>query len=172
MVMLGDTFYIEEMNFKALQKRSKKTEVSEKTGKFKKKMRFGKTIARRSPASFVSILSRKVTALGGTFIKVKTSSFKASQYDHKADKCKKKDLKERWHIFDDDTKVQRDLYSAFLLMNSDLLGLKSERATCLNTFEQFYKFHEEEIKKIENENRGILNSGIKLKVKKPEECAA
>ena len=172
MVMLGDRFFVEEMNFKALQKRAKKTEVSEKTGKYKKKKRFGKTIARRSPAAFVSILSRKVTAFGGTFIKVKTSSFKASQYDHKADKCKKKELKERWHRFDDGTKAQRDLYSAFLLMNSDLLGLKSDRATCLNTFEQFFKLHEEEIKKIENENEVILNSGIKLKEKKTAECAA
>ncbi|MDR7079207.1 hypothetical protein J2Y03_004265 [Neobacillus niacini] len=172
MVMLGDTFYVEEMNFKALQKRAKKTEVSEKTGKYKKKKRFGKTIARRSPAAFVSILSKKVTALGGTFIKVKTSSFKASQYDHKADKCKKKELLERWHRFDDDTKVQRDLYSAFLLMNSDLLGIKSDRVSCLNKFEQFYKFHEEEIEKIENKQEVILNSGIKLKGKRPEECAA
>ncbi|MEH6992488.1 transposase [Neobacillus drentensis] len=172
MVMLGDRFFVEEMNFKALQKRVKKTEISEKTGKYKKKKRFGKTIASRSPASFVSILSKKVKALGGTFIKVKTSSFKASQYDHKADKCKKKELKERWHRFDDDTKVQRDLYSAFLLMNSDLLGSKSDRATCLNTFEQFLKFHEEEIKKIENNKEEILNSGIKLKVKKTAGCAA
>ena len=172
MVMLGDTFCVEEMNFKALQKRAKKTEVSEKTGKYKKKKRFGKTIARRSPATFIRILSKKVTALGGTFIKVKTSSFKASQYDHRADKYKKKELKERWHIFDDGTKVQRDLYSAFLLMNSDMLGLKSDRVSCFNTFEQFYKFHEEEIEKIENEHEVILNSGIKLKVKKTEGCAA
>jgi hypothetical protein len=172
MVMLGETFYVEEMNFKALQKRAKKTEVSEKTGKYKMKKRFGRTIARRSPAAFVSILSRKVTALGGTFIKVKTSSFKASQYDHKADKCKKKELKQRWHMFDDGIKVQRDLYSAFLLMNSDLVGLKPDRASCLNAFEQFLKFHEEEIKKIKNENEVILNSGIKLKVKKTAGCAA
>jgi hypothetical protein len=172
MVMLGDRFYIEEMNFKALQKRAKKTEISEKTGKYKKKKRFGKTIARRSPATFVSILSKKVTALGGTFTKVKTSSFKASQYDHKADKYKKKELNERWHRFDDDTKVQRDLYSAFLLMNSDLLGLKANRAICLNTFDQFLKFHKEEIMKIENDNEVILNSGIKLKVKKTAGCAA
>ncbi len=172
MVMLGDRFFVEEMNFKALQKRVKKTEISEKTGKYKKKKRFGKTIAHRSPATFVSILSRKVIALDGTFIKVNTSSFKASQYDHKADKCKKKELKERWHTFDDDTKVQRDLYSAFLLMNSDLLGLKSDRATCLNTFERFFEFHQEEIKKIENKNEVILNSGIKLKVKKTAGCAA
>ena len=172
MLLLGDTFYVEEMNFKALQRRAKKTEVSEKTGKYKRKKRFGKTIAHRSPATFVSILSRKVTALGGTFIKVKTSSFKASQYDHKADKCKKKELKQRWHMFDDGIKVQRDLYSAFLLMNSDLLGLKSVRASCLNTFEQFYKFHEEEIKKINDKNEVILNSGIELKVKKTAERAA
>ncbi|MEH7272362.1 transposase [Neobacillus vireti] len=171
MVILGDRFFVEEMNFKALQKRAKKTEVSEKTGKYKRKKRFGKTIARRSPSAFVSLLSRKVTALDGTFIKVKTSSFKASQYDHKADKCKKKELKERWHIFDDGTKVQRDLYSAFLLMNSDLLGLKCDRETCLNTFEQFLTFHEEEIKKIENDNEVILNSGIKLKAKKTAGCA-
>jgi hypothetical protein len=172
MVMLGDRFFVEEMNFKALQKRAKKAEVSGKTGKYKKKKRFGKTIARRSPAAFVSILSRKVITLGGTFIKVKTSSFKASQYDHKADEYKKKELKERWHIFDDETKVQRDLYSAFLLMNSDLLGLKSDRMSCLNSFEQFIKYHEEEIKKIENDNEVILNSGIKLNVKKSLGCAA
>ena len=172
MVMLGDTFYIEEMNFKALQKRAKKTEVSEKTGKFKKKKRFGKTIARRSPAAFVSILSKKVTALGGTFIKVKTTSFKASQYDHKADKYKKKELKERWHLFEDGTKVQRDLYSAFLLMNSDLLGLKSDKASCFHTFESFFNYHEEEIKKIENKKEIVLNSGIKLKVKRTAGCAA
>ncbi|WP_342433345.1 hypothetical protein [Neobacillus sp. FSL H8-0543] len=172
MVMLGDTFYIEEMNFKALQKHAKKTEVSKKTGKFKKKKRFGKTIARRSPAAFVSILSKKVTALGGTFIKVKTSSFKASQYDHKEDKYKKKELKERWHLFEDGTKVQRDLYSAFLLMNSDMLGLKTNRASCFHTFESFFNYQEEEIKKIENKNEVVLNSGIKLKVKKTAGCAA
>ncbi|MEH7249837.1 hypothetical protein V7114_24015 [Neobacillus niacini] len=103
MVMLGDPFCVEEMNFRSLQKRAKKTEISEKTGKYKRKKRFGKTIARRSPATFIRILSKKVTTLGGTFIKVKTSSFKASQYDHRADKYKKKELKERWHIFDDGT---------------------------------------------------------------------
>jgi hypothetical protein len=172
MVILGDKFYIEEMNFKALQKRAKKTEVSKKTGKYKKKKRFGKTIAHRSPASFVSILSKKVIALGGTFIKVKTSTFKASQYDHKADNCKKKDLKERWHKFDDGTRVQRDLYSAFLLMNSNVLGLESDRTSCFNTFDQFFKFHEKEIEKIVKENKVILNSGIVLKEKKTARYAS
>jgi hypothetical protein len=34
---LGDTIYVEDMNFKALQRRSKKTEISKKMGKIKKK---------------------------------------------------------------------------------------------------------------------------------------
>lgn len=37
---LGDNIYVEDMNFKGLQRRSRKTEVSEKTGRFKKKKRF------------------------------------------------------------------------------------------------------------------------------------
>lgn len=44
-ISLGDKFYIEQMDFKALQRRAKKTEVSEKTGKFKRKKRFGKSLA-------------------------------------------------------------------------------------------------------------------------------
>ncbi|MGW9607706.1 RNA-guided endonuclease TnpB family protein, partial [Heyndrickxia sporothermodurans] len=47
---LGDTFYIETMNFKALQKRKKETEVSVKTGKYKRKKRFGKSLGHRAPA--------------------------------------------------------------------------------------------------------------------------
>jgi hypothetical protein len=57
-------------------------------------------------------------------------------------------------------------------MNSDLLGLKSDRISCLDTFEQFIKYHEEEIKMIENDNEVILNSAIKLKLKKAAGCAA
>ena len=39
-----DTFYVENMNYAGLQKRSKKTEKNDK-GKFKKKKRFGKSLA-------------------------------------------------------------------------------------------------------------------------------
>lgn len=172
MVSLGETFFVEDMNFNALQKRSKKTEISEKTGKYKKKKRFGKSIVHRSPATFVSILSKKVLSAGGVFIKVKTASFKASQYDHKTDTCKKKKLKDRWHLFQDGIKVQRDLYSAFLLMNSDSSGLKPVRASCLMTFPKFYDLHVKELSKIESDEIVILNSGIRLKQKKAAQSIA
>jgi hypothetical protein len=107
LLTFGDEHYWEEMNIKGLQKRSKKT------GKFKRKKRFGKSIGHRASAMFLCILERKVKTNGGIFKKVNTQKFKASQYDHKANDYKKKELKERWHIFDDGTKIQRDLYSAF-----------------------------------------------------------
>ena len=113
LLSFGDEHYWEDMNMQALQKRAKKTEISEKTGKYKRKKRFGKSIGHRAPAMFLRILERKIIAHGGSFKKVNTFKFKASQYDHKSNEYKKKELKERWHRFDDGTKVQRDLYSAF-----------------------------------------------------------
>ncbi|CAN2325726.1 hypothetical protein NCTC15132_02405 [Fusobacterium sp. oral taxon C10] len=41
---IGTVVKVENMSFKDLQKRSKKTEILEKTGKFKKKKRFGKEL--------------------------------------------------------------------------------------------------------------------------------
>jgi hypothetical protein len=169
---LGNTFFIEEMNFKALQKRSKKTEISEKTGKYKKKKRFGKSIAHKAPAMFVRLLEQKVLQAGGTFKKVQTTKFKASQYDHKSNQYNKKELKERWHSFDDGTNVQRDLYSAFLLMCSNNSGTKSKRSLCIDQFDLFKKQHDKEIENLENQPTLTLNSGIKVKNKKATKTVA
>ncbi|MCM3652568.1 transposase [Metabacillus litoralis] len=166
LLTLGDEHYWEEMNIKGLQKRSKNTEMSEKTGKFKRKKRFGKSIGHRAPAMFLSILERKVKTNGGTFKKVNTQTFKASQYDHKENNYKKKELKERWHIFDDGTKIQRDLYSAFLLQNSNKVGTKANKRLCEKTFEAFKTLHDKEIEQIEKQETFVLNSGIRLKSKK------
>lgn len=43
----GDRIIVEQMSFKGLQAKAKNTEISEKTGKFKRKKRFGKTIAHK-----------------------------------------------------------------------------------------------------------------------------
>lgn len=163
---MGDVFYVENMSFRGLQKRTKKTEINDKTGKFKKKKRFGKTIAHRAPALFVSILEEKVAANGGTFRKVNTQTFKASQYDHTTDECVKKKLNERWHCFADGVKIQRDLYSAFLLMNSKKTGKTPNRTMCIESFEAFKQLHDVEIERIEQQDFLVLNSGIRLSKKK------
>ncbi|MBD1382469.1 transposase [Metabacillus arenae] len=160
LLMLGNTFYTETMNYKALQKRKKETEVSERTGQYKRKKRFGKTLGHRAPAMFLSILEKKVKQYGGTFIKINTQTFKASQYCHIRNDYMKKPLSERWHIIDNTTKIQRDLYSAFLLMNSNSEGTKANQKRCHETFPLFKNLHDQEIQQILKQKKGILNSGI------------
>jgi len=160
LLTLGDQFNIETMNFRALHLRKKETERSKKTGKYIRKKRFGKTIGHRAPAMFISILEEKVKRLGGTLLKVNTRKFKASQYCHKRNMYVKKPLSVRWHIIDSTTRIQRDLYSSFLLMNSNASGTKADRKKCLETFDSFKHLHDQEIQQTLNEQRMIFNSGI------------
>jgi hypothetical protein len=142
---LGDEIYVENMNFAALAKRAKKTEVSEITGRFKRKKRFGKSILRKSPAMFLSIIDQKLHYQHNELHKVNTWIVKASQYCHLDDTYKKKPLSKRWNDFDGSGKIQRDMYSAFLLMciNPDLQSIN--RDMCFAEFDNFKKLHDVEV---------------------------
>lgn len=148
-IKLGDKFYVEEMNFKALQKKSKKTEVSEKTGKFKKKKRFGKSIANRAPAMLLDTINRKLSYYGVQLIEIDTKNAKASQYNHFEDDYRKKKLSQRWNNFNG-IKVQRDLYSSFLIknVNDDLKSINLTK--CNETFDNFFKLHNLEVERLSN----------------------
>ena len=149
------------MNFKGLAKRSKKTEKNEK-GKFKRKKRFGKSILRKSPSMFLLILERKLGYFGKTLNKVDTWRVKASQYCHLDDSYKKKPLSKRWNDFAE-CKVQRDMYSAFLLMNvnPDLKSINKEQ--CNITFARFKELHDLEIERLKV-NYNLSSMGIKKAV--------
>ena len=153
-----DTFIVETMNYKALQKKAKKTTVSMKTGKINRKKRFGKSLGNRSPATFLATLKRKIEYHGGTYSEVNTWSFKASQYNHSSDEYKKKSLSKRFEIVDR-FKVQRDLYSAFLLMNTKDDLKTTDKTKCDSTFEEFIKLHNLEWKRLEG-NKNISSIGI------------
>lgn len=149
LLSLGDRFFVEEMSFKGLQKRAKKTEISKKTGKFKRKKRFGKSIANRAPAIFLDILKRKLGYFGKTLVKIDTFSAKASQFNHITKEYHKKKLLERWNYIED-RKVQRDMYSAFLIMNinDDLKSFDLEK--CNSRYEKFLILHDEEVKRLKS----------------------
>lgn len=117
-VSFGDTFIVEDMNWKALAKRAKETKKSEKTGKCVSKKRFGKSIASKAPATFINTLEYKVLQQGGKFYRVDPKLPKASQYNHLDHAYKKKHLSQRW-VYQNGRKDQRDLYSAFLLAHWD-----------------------------------------------------
>lgn len=145
---LGNKIKVEEMNFKGLQKRSKKTEKNDK-GKFKRKKRFGKSLANKAPAKLLTILDNKLKYFGEKLIKVNTKEVKASQYNHLNCRYNKKKLSQRWNDLNG-IKIQRDLYSAFLIqhVNDDLCNINQEE--CRRDFERFKILHDKEIERLNN----------------------
>ncbi|KUO72749.1 MAG: hypothetical protein APF81_00585 [Desulfosporosinus sp. BRH_c37] len=77
-ISLGTEVNVERMSFKGLQKRAKKTTKNEK-GKIKSKKRFGKSLANKAPAMFLTILDNKLKHLGTELHRIKTAEVKASQ---------------------------------------------------------------------------------------------
>lgn len=158
----GDTVLVETMNFKGLQKRAKKTTVNEKTGKINKKKRFGKSLANKAPAMFLTILKQKLESKGGKYFEVNTYKVKASQYNHITEECNKKKLSQRWNYFEyqgNNIKVQRDLYSAYLIKNvkDDLETIDNE--LCTRDFDKFLDMHDREIDRLKNLNN-VSSIGI------------
>lgn len=99
---------------------------------------------RRSPSRFLSELKRKAESSGGTYAEVNTQTFKASQYNYVTDECVKVPLSQRFKLIGNDS-VQRDLYSAFLIKNTDSAFEHPDRDKCIYEFESFVAVHNETI---------------------------
>ena len=155
---LGDQIYGEHMNFQGLAKRSKNTTVNRNTGKINKKKRFGKSISNKCPGLMVSTLKNK---FGNGYHEVNTWEFKASQYNHITNTCIKKKLSQRIQELDyngETITIQRDLYSAFLLMNSNNTLDKPDLNLCNITFENFIVNHTICINNLKANNIKVNNS--------------
>jgi hypothetical protein len=131
--------------------------IDQKTGKINKKKRFGKSIANKAPAKLIEIINRKLTYQKKEIKKINTYTVKASQYNHIEDSFEKKKLNERWNILKS-KKIQRDLYSAFLIMNVNEKLEKVDRKLCIRHYKQFKKNHDKEIKRIKNSKSNKLAS--------------
>lgn len=155
---LGNDVKVETMNFKGLAKRAKETKISEKTGKFQRKKRFGKSIGNKAPAMFLSILKQKLGYVGKTLLEVNTWELKASQYNHVKDTCTKKTLRQRWNVIEG-KQVQRDLYSSFLLQHT-LNEREYDKQALKMNFEQFLVLHDKEIERLQLIKPTISSMGI------------
>lgn len=155
----GSDIFVENMNYKALSKRAKFKEGEElnKKGKNKRKKRFGKSIGNKSPGKFLTILNTKLQYQGKSLNKVNNYTFKASQYNHIDNEYKKESLNSRNKIIGK-RKVQRDLYSAFLIYcsNDDLQTANQEM--CNKEFDNFIKNHNLEIDRLTH----LKKDGVKL----------
>ena len=122
----GNVFKVENNDYHAMAKRAKETKVDEK-GKFKCKKRFGKSIAKRAPSSFINILGNKVKSLGGE-LKIVNRETACTQFDFTdmEKPFKKHDLKEREVVLSNGDKHGRDLISAFNIKHV-IRGFKEEK---------------------------------------------
>lgn len=159
-----DTFITEKMDYKKFAKRSKKLERDEKTSvikgkeihKFKKKKRFGKSILKRSPGLRQKDLEDKCKKYGCK-IKYVERDFRASQFNHITGEYEKHKLSERTKLIGK-TRVQRDLYSAFLLKNAKRGNKNVDVKKCNEDFKHFLDEQEKLVKVIKDETK---NFGLK-----------
>ena len=159
---LGNVVITESKNANRLKTRAKiETTFNEKTGKYNRKRRFGRSIQNRAPGYFQMKLQQKFQNTNGKYIEV-SNNYKASQYDHTTDNYIKKKLDDRYYALNDGTMVQRDMYSAFLLFNINLFNKFIDKEKCKSNFNNFYQLQNKRIYEIQQNKEKIYNSGIKF----------
>ncbi|MDC3412034.1 transposase [Terrihalobacillus insolitus] len=144
---LGSDVRVETMRFQSLQKRSKNTTINKKNGKINRKKRFGKSIANRAPSLLLKIIDRKLGYQGCSLKKIDTYATKASQFNHISGAYSKKQLSERWSEFGDFF-IQRDLYSAFLIRNTNETFNAVDVDLCNAQWNNFVELHHLEIARL------------------------
>lgn len=146
---LGSDIRVETMRFQSLQRRAKNTTRNNTNGKINRKKRFGKSIANRAPAMLLAIIDRKLDYQGRSIKKIDTYATKASQFNHITGKYDKKKLSERWNDFGE-FRIQRDLYSAFLIRNTNDTLDSVDASLCNAQWNFFLELHQIEIERIKH----------------------
>ena len=152
---LGSDIRVETMRFQSLQKRTKKTARNKKNGKINHKKRFGKSIANHAPAMLLTIIDRKLGYQGLSIKKIDTYATKASQFNHVTGEYIKKQLSERWNDFGM-FHIQRDLYSAFLIKNTNETLNSVDVELCNAGWNSFVKLHDIEIARLKESSSKTL----------------
>lgn len=161
LLTLGDRFFVEDMNWTSLTHRAKKTEISEKTGRYKRKKRFGKSVANRAPAELVSMISLKLVSRRCAPLNKVPTGVRASQYNHITGEYRKKPMGQRWNDMPDGHRIQRDLYSAFLLQHTlpDLSGF--DDAALHDDYANFVILHDAVIQELPSRSKVLSSMGIR-----------
>lgn len=161
LLALGDTFFVEDMPWKGLAKKAKKTEISPKTGKYKRKKRFGKSLGNKAPATLIMILDNKLKSLGLDGVQKIPTTARASQYNHITQTYTQKTLSQRWNTMEDGTKIQRDLYSAFLLQHINEDNKTFNQQTLEEDYPAFQRYHDRVIVQLQNNPHNVASMGIR-----------
>lgn len=110
----------------------------------------------------LTIINRKLEYYGEKLIEINTFEAKASQFNHFDGTYTKKSLSQRWNDLNG-IKIQRDMYSAFLIMNisDDLKNFDIDK--CNKRFENFYRLHNLEVDRLTGKKKFKQYSNLKRK---------
>lgn len=135
-------------------------------GRYKKKKRYGKSIANKAPAMLIEILSRKCASLEEKcFCVLKVSTFvSASQYNHLTKEYVPKSLSQRWNDMPDGNRIQRDLYSAFLLQHYDEETEGFDQASLEKDYTRFVQLHNQTIRRLSEMPKTLSSMGIRRSI--------
>ncbi|MEC5425698.1 transposase [Virgibacillus sp. C22-A2] len=155
---LGNEIKVETMNYKGLAKRSKETTINEKTGRYNRKKRLGKSIGNKAPSMLLRIIKQKLAYHGYTLFEVDTWTLKASQYNHVEDISTKKTLSKRWNVIDG-KRVQRDMYSAYLLQHT-VNEKEYDKQALHEHYQDFLELHDKEVERLRLNKKNVSSMGI------------
>lgn len=148
LLSLGDRFYMADIDWYALKRRAKETEVSARTGRCKSKRRLGRAVADKAPATLIRILDLKLIARGLHSV-YKVSGVRASRFNHMTGEYQKTPPSRHWIQMPDGRRLEKDLYAAFLLRHTNLSlnGLDTEALE--RDYAAFLTLHDEVIKELQ-----------------------
>ena len=155
LLALGSDIRVEMMRFQSLQKRAKKTTYNPKNGKINRKKRFGKSIANRALAMLLEIIDRKLGYQQRSIKKIDTFATKASQFNHLTSEYTKKQLSERWNDIGGH-RIQRDVYSAFLIRNTTETLNSVDVDLCNAQWDNFVELHNHEMARLKQSSSPTL----------------
>ena len=138
---MGNHVLVEKMNYAGL-----------------KKTRFGKQIGYKAPSMFLIILNQKLNYQGKILQYVNTWTVKASQYCPIANQYVKKKLSQRFHTLPCGNKVQRDIFSAWLIKNVNKAKTKVDRKKCLSEFDSFFDLYKKTEAKLRSLDKKFISS--------------
>ena len=109
--------------------------------KYKRKKRYGHSIKNRSPGLMQADLKTKATQYGIPYYEIDIHQYRASQLHHDTGEYIKPTLNERFKTIEG-CKVQRDLYSAFLICHTDDTLTAPDFKACHLDFPHFVKMQD------------------------------
>lgn len=143
---------IEAMSYAGLARRSNNISYSRKNGRIRSKKRYGKTLHNRAPSRLISILDEKLSYIGKSVTKVNIVKIRASQFNPLDGTYTRKELKDRMVDLGNGIIVQRDLLSAYNILNT--IGTdRIDMISAYNNFSNFKQMNDREVERLRAADR-------------------